>query len=133
MERKESDATKLYETVCGYNCAPFDPNAAGRQILGRGLGTVVYTSRGNGDLFKRGEIYTENGVFFIRSEDDEYDSIVQWMSSAPFKTEEGKVCNDCLDAKAELSCEECEEVFCKECSSRVHSGGKRAQHELMDL
>ena len=72
-------------------------------------------------------------MLLIRSEEKDYDSVVQWMSSAPFNTEEGKVCNDCLDAKAEVTCKECEEVFCKECSSRVHSGGKRAQHELDDI
>lgn len=137
MSEKESDGSVAprvrLRVVCGYNCLPYDYENYENERRKRPLGTTLYISRDNNNLSKRGEICIIDSAVYVRSDEKDYDSVVRWMADAPFTTGGDKVCDDCLSAKAEISCEECEEIFCTECSSRVHSGGKRVDHDLVDI
>jgi len=53
------------------------------------------------------------------------------MDEAPFVNVDGqRVCNNCLEAPAILNCVDCKEDFCRDCSGKIHKGGKRAEHSL---
>lgn len=40
------------------------------------------------------------------------------------------VCVECEDVLASIFCKDCDDSYCKDCSSKVHSKGKRRFHAL---